>query len=552
MRTPDGTRLPARRRSRREGVSDAELRAPRRRPRCAAWSPARSSGPKSCCDAGRAAGAPAVGLGEVRRGRLRRRRAGHRCRTARGRLRRTGPHDQAGQAAHTALATPRGVMAGAMNVDAAYAECERITREQARNFAWGIRLLPAPKRRALSAVYAIARRIDDIGDGTLPSREAAAARRRPQAAQRHPTRPRRSRPGRAGRCRASAADPAGRVRRTRRRLRDGRAGPPLRDARRTGRVLPLRRRLDRAAVAGGVRAGARRDDRGPRARSRRRARRRAAADEHPARHPRGSRQRTGRTCPREIWPCSAVELSVPAPTAPSTRRTVRWPSSIRFEAARAWGWYDRGLQLLPLLDRRSAACCAAMAGIYHELLMRIAAEPAARDSAGGSLPTARQAAGCRRRADQAGAPSWLTPRWSSAAAWPVSPPRCGSADAGRAVTLLERRPRLGGAAFSFRRGELTIDNGQHVFLRCCTAYRELSNGSAPATWSPCRTGWTSRCSRPAGGRRTCAGRAAFRRRCTSPPHWPGTRCSPAGSRSGRPAAPSRCAASTRTTAASTR
>ncbi|HZZ95943.1 MAG TPA: hydroxysqualene dehydroxylase HpnE [Jatrophihabitantaceae bacterium] len=46
-------------------------------------------------------------------------------------------------------------------------------------------------------------------------------------------------------------------------------------------------------------------------------------------------------------------------------------------------------------------------------------------------------------------------------------------DAGRSVTLLERRPRLGGAAFSFRRGELTIDNGQHVFLRCCTAYREL-------------------------------------------------------------------------------
>jgi hydroxysqualene dehydroxylase len=47
------------------------------------------------------------------------------------------------------------------------------------------------------------------------------------------------------------------------------------------------------------------------------------------------------------------------------------------------------------------------------------------------------------------------------------------ADAGRSVTLLEARARLGGAAFSFRRGELTIDNGQHVFLRCCTAYRGL-------------------------------------------------------------------------------
>jgi squalene-associated FAD-dependent desaturase len=47
------------------------------------------------------------------------------------------------------------------------------------------------------------------------------------------------------------------------------------------------------------------------------------------------------------------------------------------------------------------------------------------------------------------------------------------ADAGLAVTLAEARPRLGGLAFSFQRGALTVDNGQHVFLRCCTAYRGL-------------------------------------------------------------------------------
>ena len=47
------------------------------------------------------------------------------------------------------------------------------------------------------------------------------------------------------------------------------------------------------------------------------------------------------------------------------------------------------------------------------------------------------------------------------------------ADAGRSVVLLEGRPRLGGAAFSFKRGDLSIDNGQHVFLRCCDAYRWL-------------------------------------------------------------------------------
>jgi hydroxysqualene dehydroxylase len=47
------------------------------------------------------------------------------------------------------------------------------------------------------------------------------------------------------------------------------------------------------------------------------------------------------------------------------------------------------------------------------------------------------------------------------------------ADAGWRVTLLESTPRLGGLTYSFRRGELDVDNGQHVFLRCCTAYREF-------------------------------------------------------------------------------
>ncbi len=47
------------------------------------------------------------------------------------------------------------------------------------------------------------------------------------------------------------------------------------------------------------------------------------------------------------------------------------------------------------------------------------------------------------------------------------------ADRGDRVVLVEARPRLGGEAVSFRRGDLTVDNGQHVFLRCCTAYRGL-------------------------------------------------------------------------------
>lgn len=55
------------------------------------------------------------------------------------------------------------------------------------------------------------------------------------------------------------------------------------------------------------------------------------------------------------------------------------------------------------------------------------------------------------------------------------------ADADVPVTLVEARPRLGGRAFSFHRGGLQVDNGHHVFLRCCTAYRALLNriGAAP-------------------------------------------------------------------------
>jgi squalene-associated FAD-dependent desaturase len=48
---------------------------------------------------------------------------------------------------------------------------------------------------------------------------------------------------------------------------------------------------------------------------------------------------------------------------------------------------------------------------------------------------------------------------------------CVQADA--EVTLVEVRPRLGGAAYSFQRDGLWLDNGQHVFLRCCESYRAL-------------------------------------------------------------------------------
>ncbi|CAL9642666.1 phytoene dehydrogenase [Streptomyces griseomycini] len=58
------------------------------------------------------------------------------------------------------------------------------------------------------------------------------------------------------------------------------------------------------------------------------------------------------------------------------------------------------------------------------------------------------------------------------------------ADAGVRVTLLEGRPRLGGLAFSFQRGDLTVDNGQHVYLRCCSAYRWFLDRIGGAALAP--------------------------------------------------------------------
>lgn len=58
-----------------------------------------------------------------------------------------------------------------MTVDEAYAEALRITRREARNFAWGIMLLPGPKRRAVAALYAFARRVDDVADSGAPPGE---------------------------------------------------------------------------------------------------------------------------------------------------------------------------------------------------------------------------------------------------------------------------------------------------------------------------------------------------------------------------------------------
>jgi phytoene synthase len=61
-----------------------------------------------------------------------------------------------------------------MSVDAAYEEVLRITRREAKNFAYGIMVLPKEKRRAIAAIYAFAREVDDVADGTLTPDEKRA------------------------------------------------------------------------------------------------------------------------------------------------------------------------------------------------------------------------------------------------------------------------------------------------------------------------------------------------------------------------------------------
>ena len=122
-----------------------------------------------------------------------------------------------------------------------------------------------------------------------------------------------------------------------------------------------------------------------------RPRRRAADDEHPARRARGRREREGvpaRGGPAPLRPGGRDPLSelparVAALTATAGGGAPRGPageleqvsSLVRFEADRAQQWFERGMQLVPLLDRRSAACVLAMAGIYHRLLQRIEGDP---------------------------------------------------------------------------------------------------------------------------------------------------------------------------------
>jgi phytoene synthase len=262
-----------------------------------------------------------------------------------------------------------------------------VTRTQARNFSYGIALLPGGKRRALSAVYAFARRVDDIGDGTLPAADKLAALEDARAAVA-------ALEGASGSAGAAAGDPV---------------LIALADAARRY-PIPL-------GAFGELIDGCEADVRGASYAT-------FAELEHYCRCVAGSIGRlslgvfgsrdpgvaepladalgialqqtnilrdvredlgSGRVyLPAEDFERFGVALRPDRADALADDRGLA--DLIRFEAQRALGWYATGLRLLPLLERRSAACTGAMAGIYLRLLEQIAAAPAAALRQRQSLP----------------------------------------------------------------------------------------------------------------------------------------------------------------------
>jgi 15-cis-phytoene synthase len=275
-----------------------------------------------------------------------------------------------------------------------YARCEAITRTQAANFYYGIRLLAPERRRALCAAYAFARRIDDIGDGDLPDEEKLQRLEQAEVQLRElgaggP----RGDPVMVALQDASArfGIPAGAlgeliegvrmdVLHTRYETFEELVGYCRRVAGAIGRVC-LSIFGSRAPANGAVAAETLADDLGVALQLTNILRDvREDAENGRVYLPGEDLRRFGLSdgTPLAGLPARLAGLAaVPAAGAANGRsgELEDLCSLVRFEADRAQRWFERGMQLVPLLDRRSAACVRAMAGIYHRLLERIESDP---------------------------------------------------------------------------------------------------------------------------------------------------------------------------------
>jgi phytoene synthase len=289
-------------------------------------------------------------------------------------------------------------VSSAQALAAAYAHCESVTRTHAANFYYGIRLLPRERRRAMCAAYAFARRVDDIGDGTL-EREEKLARLDAQALALATLEPGGPPVGEdpvllalAG-AHARFSLPAGAFGELIEGVRmdvDGVTYEGFEEL-----LLYCRRvagAIGRVCLAiFGLREGAGADVPGAE---------RLADDlgvalqltnilrdvSEDARNgrvylPSEDLRRFGVLAGEEPARAAAQALVAVAERAAGDAREATPATDaglgalVRFEAERARGWFDRGIALAPLLDRRSAACVLAMAGIYRRLLDRIEAHP---------------------------------------------------------------------------------------------------------------------------------------------------------------------------------
>jgi phytoene synthase len=276
-------------------------------------------------------------------------------------------------------------------LSAAYATCERIVGTEAKNFAYGIRILPGPKRRAMSAIYAFARRVDDIGDGSLPAAEKLAglaeARRRVERPERFPEDP----------VLVALADTA------RRYPIDLAAFGELIDGCELDQTGATYQTWDELAVycrdvAGSVgRLSLGVFD--PPA---------LYADPKPTleladtlglalqltnilRDVREDLQNGRVYLPQQTLDEHGCTLRL-LPDGTLDPQGGGLAEVIRYEARRAETLYAEGLELLPLLDWRSRGCCGALSGIYHALLGRITADPQATFGARLSLPASAKLA----------------------------------------------------------------------------------------------------------------------------------------------------------------
>jgi 15-cis-phytoene synthase len=252
-----------------------------------------------------------------------------------------------------------------MNSTVAYRHCARVTRSRAANFYYGIRLLPLQKRNALCAVYAFARRVDDIGDGSLPAAEKS---RRLDLARRSLDHPRTTSddPVLAAIAHASSRFPISFDRF--RELIDGVEMDVGGAAyRRFDDLLVYCRRV--AGTIGQLsvsvfgasdteRSAGLADDLGV-----------AMQLTNILRDVREDRLQG-----RVYLPAEDLERFGCPPDLERARPDAV-ASLIRFEAARGRRWFDRGLRLVPLLDGRSAACVRAMTGIYLRVLAKVERSP---------------------------------------------------------------------------------------------------------------------------------------------------------------------------------